>query len=54
MLLSHLHLGLPIRLFPLGFHAETLYAFFIFLKRAICLSHFNLLDLIILIIYDED
>jgi hypothetical protein len=53
MLSSHIRLGLPNRLFILGFLSKTLFAHLISFVLATCSAHHNLFDLIIPIIADE-
>jgi hypothetical protein len=48
-----LHLGLPSGLFPSGFPTNILYAFLFFPIRAKCPVDLILLDVIIVIIFEE-
>jgi hypothetical protein len=47
---SHLHLGLPSGIFPLGFHTKTLYTSLSSPMHTTCLVHFIHLDVICLMI----
>jgi len=49
----HLRLGLPSGLFPSSFPTKIMYALFISLIRAKCLTHF-ILYLIIVIVFGEE
>jgi hypothetical protein len=46
--------GLPSGLFPSDFPTNILYAFFVSPFRATCAAHLILLDLIILIMFDDE